>query len=179
MIDMNNYPEIIDEVYKNNEKAKDVLLRHSFPIAKKALKINENKNLNLDEQFIFEGAMLHDIGIIEVNAPSIYCYGDKPYIMHGITGAELLKGTSYEKYSGICKNHCGVGLTKDEVITLNLGDEEMVPTNIYEKLIAYSDNFFSKTHLDEELPVSKVIDNLRRFGEEKVQIFYEWQKEFE
>ena len=49
MIDINKYPSIIDEVYKDNDKAKDVLLRHSFPIAKKSLLINENKQLKLDE----------------------------------------------------------------------------------------------------------------------------------
>ena len=179
MIDINKYPSIIDEVYKDNDKAKDVLLRHSFPIAKKSLLINENKQLKLDEEFLFEGSMLHDIGIIKVNAPSIYCYGDKPYAVHGVVGAELLKGTKYEKYMGVCRNHCGVGLRKDEVISLNIGNEEMIPTNLYEKLIAYADNFYSKSYLDEEMPVEKIIENLRRFGEDKVETFLKWQKEFE
>ena len=55
----------------------------------------------------------------------------------------------------------------------------MIPTNLYEKLIAYADNFYSKSYLDEEMPVEKIIENLRRFGEDKVETFLKWQKEFE
>lgn len=175
------YPSIIDDVYKDNLKAKEVLLIHSYNVTKKALDIIDKKKLALDKQFIYEGAMLHDIGIIGTNAPDIFCFGDKPYLWHGIIGAKFLENTKYEKYQSICKNHFGVGLRKDEVIKLGIGSEAMVPNDTNEMLIAYADNFFSKKYVDKlnvELSVEDIIKNLSRFGDDKIEIFYKFHKMF-
>ena len=37
MLEDKKYPSIINEVYKDNQKAKEILLKHSFSVANKAL----------------------------------------------------------------------------------------------------------------------------------------------
>ncbi len=178
---MRKYPEIIDDFYIDNKQAKEILLKHSFHVADKALEINLKKSLNLDERYIFEASLLHDIGMIKTNAPNLCCFGDKPYLWHGVLGAEMLNGTKYEKYQDICKDHFGVGLNKQEVINLQIGTEAMEPTTIEEKLIAYADNFFSKKYIekiDVELSLDDIVNNLNRFGADKVEKFWEFYKIF-
>lgn len=181
MFSIDDYPKIIDDIYKDNEQAKKVLLVHCYCVAKKALKIIEDKNLDIDKKFIFEGSMLHDVGIIGTHAPQIFCYGDKPYMWHGIIGASLLQGTEYSKYASICTNHFGVGLNKEEVIKLGIGTKAMEPQDINEMLIAYADNFYSKSKvntLDVELTVPQIIKGLSKFGKEKVETFLKFHEMF-
>ena len=83
-----NLRQIIDKYYSDNAELKDILLRHSSAVARKALDIaKRHPELNLDLNFIEEAAMLHDIGVIKTDAPDIKCYGNEPYIRHGVLGA--------------------------------------------------------------------------------------------
>jgi len=61
-------------------------------VAGKALAIARRaRRLGPDLKFIGEAAMLHDIGILVTDQPSLGCYGDKPYICHGYAGREILE----------------------------------------------------------------------------------------
>lgn len=74
-----NWRQIIDKYYSDNAELKDILLRHSSAVARKALDIaDRHPELNLDLNFIEEAAMLHDIGVIKTDAPDIKCYGNEP-----------------------------------------------------------------------------------------------------
>ena len=73
--------------------------------------------LNIDSDFVYEAAMLHDIGVYLTHAPSIYCTGEEPYIRHGIIGAELLRNEGYPKHALVCERHTGTGLTVDDIIS--------------------------------------------------------------
>ena len=65
-----NVLEIIDKYYKENVALRDILLIHSKAVAQRALDIAANNpHLNADTSFIYEAAMLHDIGIVCCNAP--------------------------------------------------------------------------------------------------------------
>ena len=65
-----DWKQIIDKYYTDNDELKDILIRHSRAVAKKALSIAEkHPELNLDTTFIEEASMLHDIGIIKTDAP--------------------------------------------------------------------------------------------------------------
>ena len=76
--------QIIDTYYGNNEALREILVRHSRSVTAKALDVaRRHPELGLDEQFISEAAMLHDIGIFLTDAPSIHCHGSNPYICHG------------------------------------------------------------------------------------------------
>ena len=84
--------ELIDKYYPEADELKHILLTHSRSVADKALWIADNHpELSLDRDFLYEAAMLHDIGIFLTDADGICCFGDKPYICHGYLGADLVR----------------------------------------------------------------------------------------
>ena len=102
---------LIDKYYLDNQSLYAVLLKHSEDVAKKAIQIAEkHPELNANKDFIEEAALLHDIGIFRTNAPSIYCYGNEPYICHGIIGAEIVKKEGLGQYARVCARHTGTGV---------------------------------------------------------------------
>ena len=73
---MMNPLTIIDKYYNEDAALRRILIVHSKAVADKALALARlNPSLNLDEEFIYEAAMLHDIGIIRCDAPGILCHG--------------------------------------------------------------------------------------------------------
>ena len=75
---------IIEKYYDKNSELYQILINHSTSVTQKALTISKNHpELNIDNQFIYEAGMLHDIGISQTNAPSICCFGTHPYLAHG------------------------------------------------------------------------------------------------
>ena len=69
--------DLIDTYYPEDNKLREILLTHSRMVAEKALSIaNHHPELNVDKTFLYESAMLHDIGIFKTNAPGICCEGD-------------------------------------------------------------------------------------------------------
>ena len=83
--------QIIEKYYQKNTPLYEILISHSVSVAEKALQIIENKQLDVDKNFVQEAAMLHDIGIFLTNVPSIHCFGTHNYIEHGYLGAEILR----------------------------------------------------------------------------------------
>ena len=129
----------------------------------------------IDYHFLREAVMLHDYGIIGVDAPSIYCFGTEPYIAHGIIGAQFLRQTDpvrYARHARVCERHIGSGLTKDEIIQsgIPLPHRNFLPETFEEKLIAYADCFFSKN--PERLRIEKswhaILSGMEKFGEAAV-----------
>ena len=82
-----DYQAIIDKYYPEDDDLKRLLLLHSRQVADKCLALCEkHPELALDNTFVEEAAMLHDIGIRWCHAPSIFCVGDQHYIRHGLIG---------------------------------------------------------------------------------------------
>lgn len=162
------YEQIIDKYYKGCDALRHILLTHSQSVAQRALQIAFlHPELNIDINFVREAAMLHDIGIIHVNAPGIECFGSEPYIRHGVCGAEMLRAEGLpEKYARVCERHTGAGLTLNDIISQNLPlpHHDMLPETIEEKLICYADKFFSKTHLDNTKTYEQAEHSLAKFG---------------
>ena len=76
-----DYKTIIDQYYPDDNELKRILLVHSRQVADRCLKIaKQHPELKLDVEFLKEASMLHDIGIVKCNAPSIQCFGTEPYI---------------------------------------------------------------------------------------------------
>ena len=78
--------KIIDYYFPETEvpELRNILLVHSKAVADKARNIcQKHPELKADEQFVYDAAMLHDIGIIRCNAPSIHCFGKEDYLKHG------------------------------------------------------------------------------------------------
>lgn len=168
---------IIEKYYKKGSDLYNMLVDHSNDVKNKALAIAaKHKELKADARFISEAAMLHDIGILLTNAPTIYCYGILPYICHGYLGREILDHLGYPKHALVCERHTGTGLSEFDIIAQNLPlpHRNMLPITIEEQIICFADCFFSKTKPGVEKSVEEVRDGLSKFGEDKAQQFDEW-----
>ena len=172
---------IINKYYSENNDCKDILITHSKSVANKAIQIaNNHPELNLDKDFLYEAAMLHDIGIIFTNASGIYCFGESPYICHGILGAEILRKEGYPKHALVCERHTGAGITMQNIIDNNLPipHRDMLPLSLEEQVICFADKFFSKTKLQNEKTVEKARKSLLKFGDDGLERFDRWCREF-
>lgn len=177
-----NYQAIIDKYYPEENDLRHILTVHSRHVADKALRIvDSHPELGADRQFVEEAAMLHDIGIFLTHAPSIRCFGEKPYICHGTLGAELMRGEGFPRHALVCERHTGAGLSLHEIETqrLPVPHREMLPLSIEEKIVCYADKFFSKTKLDREKTPEAALLSLARFGEEGLERFRAWMELFE
>ncbi len=177
-----DYQAIIDRYYSGNEALRHILLTHSQSVAHKALQIvSFHPELNLDRQFVEEGAMLHDIGIIYCDAPSIHCFGTQPYICHGYLGAELLRSLGFPRHARVCERHTGAGITLHEIEAKNLPlpHQDFLPETLEEQVICYADKFYSKSHLDRERTVEQAIKSLSKHGSDGVERFRRWVEMFE
>ncbi len=116
--------------------------------------------------------MLHDCGIIWVDAPSIFCFGTEPYMRHGELGAAWLRSIDavrYARAARVCERHIGTGLTAQEILAENLplAPVDRLPETFEEKLITYADNFYSKdpSRLTQRKSFERVANAIGRFGD--------------
>ena len=173
---------IIHKYCEGNEALEQVLLRHSGDVARRALRIAQaHPELEADETFLWEAAMLHDIGITRVYAPSIYCYGTEPYIRHGLLGGEILRSEGLPLHARVAERHTGTGLTAAEIVRQNLPlpHQDFTPESIEEQIVCYADKFYSKTHLDIEKTPEQAMRSLEKFGSEGIAVFKAWMERFE
>ena len=177
------YQQIIDKYYGGCGALRHILLTHSQSVTQRALRIAAmHPELNIDTDFVRNAAMLHDIGIIRVDAPGIECHGTEPYIRHGVCGAEMLRAESLpECYARVCERHTGAGLTLNDIVSQNLPlpHHDLQPETIEEKLICYADKFYSKSHLDRCKTLPQAEKTISRFGDEGLQRFLLWERMFE
>lgn len=204
---MIDYQAIINHYYEEDTPLRHILLVHSRAVADKALRIcDRHPELGLDREFIEAAAMLHDIGIRECNAPGIHCHGTRPYIQHGLAGAEMIlgvqsskfkvyssrfivqgsRGQGWEAIARICQRHTGAGITRAEVLAQGLplplpddGSEPYMPETLEEQVVCYADKFFSKTKLEREKTIAEAEHSLEKFGKAGVERFRHWVEMFE
>lgn len=173
--------EIIEEYYEKDSPLYEILVRHSCDVADKAVKIVKSlPKLNIDRKFVWEAAMLHDIGIFLTDAPKIECYGAFPYIAHGYLGHDLLLRHHLPKHALVCERHTGTGLSEAEIIKQNLPipHRDMRPMKIEEQVICFADCFFSKSNLEIEKTPEKIRNGLSKFGEQSAKQFDKWCEMF-
>ena len=163
-----DYHAFFDQYYPVDDELRRLLLKHSRQVADRCLLIcKRHPDLPVEQQFIEEAAMLHDIGIRWCNAPSIFCYGDKPYIQHGQIGGQLLREAGYERHARVCERHTGTGLPGYE------------PETLEEQLVCYADKFYSKSQPDRVRTVLETAESLEKFGHDGVLKFLSWAEKFE
>jgi len=142
------YFEIIQKYIPPTSEAYRVYVVHVSLVTHLALKIARSQGLSTKQlEFIEEAAMLHDIGIIRTNSPSMHCYGDQPYLAHLIEGKNILNNEGLPLHARVASNHVGVGgLSKNEIIKQNLPlpHEDILCESIEEKIISYADLWYSK-----------------------------------
>lgn len=163
-----NYQQIIDKYYIEDDELRRLLLKHSRQVADRCLLIcNKHPELKLDQSFIEEAAMLHDIGIRWCSAPSIFCNGTEHYLKHGPIGGEILRKEGWPRHARVAERHTGTGLPGFE------------PETLEEQVVCYADKFYSKSRPDRVLTVSETAQSLEKFGHEGVEKFLAWAKMFE
>ena len=157
---MSDFRKIILEYYSHSPELLKTLWIHSECVARKAISCLDRRGIEADRDFVYEAAMLHDIGIIRCDAPGIHCHGTEPYIRHGVIGSEMLKSKNLPRHALVCERHTGAGISREEIIDagLPLPHRDMLPVSVKEQVICYADKFFSKSRrLDEEKPVEKIL----------------------
>jgi len=164
-------------------KTVEILMVHGRMVAGKALTACSVVQADADtRRLVIEAAYLHDIGVGKTDAPDIDCHGSEPYIRHGVLGRELLEAEGLPLHALICERHTGVGLTLEDITSKNLPlpHREMVPESLAERIICYTDLFFSKNpeRMEKEKTEDKIRKGLSKFGRDKVAIFDAWQREF-
>lgn len=167
--------EIIDKYYAAQPELRNVLVTHSEQVRDRALQIVDahpewvEQGL-VDRQFVEEAAMLHDIGIIHCSAPKIFCMGEHKYIEHGYLGAEMLRAEGLYKHALVAERHTGSGITYEQVLReeLPIPEGDYCPQSLEEKIICYADKFYSKGHLGEEVALSKIRENIWRYGHDAI-----------
>ncbi len=174
---------ILTGYYDTDSKIYKILLEHGRLVAKKALKAAAKvSNLNPDLDFIFEAAMLHDIGIFMTNVPGMDCRGTHPYICHGYLGRVILEKIGLPAHALVCERHVGTGLTVHDIIHqgLPLPKREMIPVSIEEQIICYADKFYSKVENAalQEKSISDILKDLGRYGQDKTEVFKSWAELF-
>jgi len=177
-----DWKKIINKYYIEDNELKKILIIHSQSVARKALQIvSLHPELHLDADFIREGAMLHDIGIIRTKATGIHCFGTEPYICHGLLGGEMLRHEGFPRHARVCERHTGAGIGIEEIEAqhLPLPHANFLPETMEEKVICYADKFFSKTHLDRERTVEEALNSLVKRDSKGIERFKEWVKMFE
>ena len=163
--------ELIDKYYAASPELRHVLITHSEQVRDRALQIiDAHPNWQVDRDFVAEAAMLHDIGIIHCNAPKIFCVGKHQYIEHGYLGAEMLRAESLPKHALVAERHTGSGITMDQVIRedLPIPVQDYLPISLEERIICYADKFYSKSHLGEEVALSKIRQNIWKYGHDAI-----------
>lgn len=165
---------IIQKYYAPSSALYHILAVHSMLVANRALEIASayqarHSGAQLDFKFIEEAALLHDIGIYQCDAPSIYCFGKEPYIKHGIIGREILEKEGLPRHALVCERHTGAGLTREDVIAqkLPLPLRDYVPLSLEEKIICLADRFYVKkpATLYEPLTVESITTKMSVYGE--------------
>ncbi len=160
--------QIIKRYYPEDDALRRLLLKHSHQVADRCVQIaDRHPELALDRSFVWEAAMLHDIGIRWCDAPSIHCHGSEPYLRHGPIGAEVLRREGLDRHARVAERHTGTGLPGLE------------PETLEEQVVCYADKFYSKSHPDRTLTVDQTAQSLARFGEEGVVKFRRWAAMFE
>ena len=174
--------KLIDKYYSDNNIAKNILLAHSHLVTRLAVAVASHleKTEPVDVALVEEAAMLHDIGMLYTDSPKLGCQGHRPYIFHGVLGAEILRKEDLPRHALVCERHIGVGLSIEDIRSqqLPLPLRDMQPRTIEEEIVAYADLFYSKTKKGKR-SVDKVRASLSRHGDYKVGIFNRWHDKFE
>lgn len=174
---------LIHKYYAHAPALERLLITHCEQVTQRALAVaRQRPELGIDTTFVYEAAMLHDIGIFLTDAPGILCHGAEPYIRHGILGAQLMRREGLERHACVCERHTGTGLSVAQITQRHLPlptERTLEPQSLEEQLICWADKFYSKSHLGATKSYEDVVAKLARHGAEGVTRFEQWTQLFE
>ena len=172
---------IIEKYYTKGSELYRIYMSHAISVSDLAVQIvDSHPELNLDKQFVYEAAMLHDIGIFKCDAPEICCEGSSMYIEHGYLGADLLRSEGLPQHALVCERHTGAGISKSKIMKkkLPLPLRDLRPQTMEEKVICYADKFYSKTKLNTSIPLETIRKKLEKHGKASLNRFDAWHELF-
>lgn len=177
-----DYQKIIQK-HITNPLTLHIYMIHVTLVTARALKISKAMNLTDEQiQFIEEAAMLHDIGIIKVDDEDLGCAGELEYICHGTEGRNMLEAEGLPKHALVAERHTGVGIPKEDIINENLPipHRDMLAFSIEEKIISWSDLFYSKNPdtLFQEKSIERAFESIAKYGENQQKTFRKWESMF-
>ena len=179
-----NPKTIIQRYYNPGSRVGDLLIRHGEQVATKSVEIADRlSHLKPDRLFLYEAAMLHDIGIFMTNAPLIHCHGTRPYICHGYLGRTLLDDLGYPRHGLVAERHTGAGITLDNIEQhkLPLPLRDMVPQSLEEKIVCVADKFFSKSPAKDGqiMDLHTITEELSAINNDHARRFKAWIEEWD
>ena len=172
---------LIHRIYAKQPQLEALLLLHSRQVADLSIEIcDRHPEFELNRRFLYEAAMLHDIGVIHTHAPGILCRGTAPYICHGLIGGQMLRHEGLPQHARVAERHTGTGLTVRQIASRNLPlpRRNFSPQTMEEQVICYADKFYSKSRPEEVKSIEQVEKSLSRFGEESLKRFKQWHTLF-
>lgn len=128
----------------------------------------------IDEHMVLIGGLVHDIGTYRVfnhdgSDGGKLEFSKNNYILHGLKGYEYLLEEGVDaSVAQFCRNHTGVGLTREDVERqgLPLPSADYVPMNLEQEIVMYADKFHSKSVPPKFLTVDAYTARAERFGDE-------------
>ena len=154
---------------------------HCMLVAQRAVEIGQRLGLAAERvAFLEEAAMLHDIGIVATDTPSLFCTGTLPYLMHTVEGAKLLEAEGLPLHARVAERHANV--TKADILERNLPlpARDMTCETEEEEIISFADCFYSKVpdNLWHEKSLTEIRRSFGRYGARKQVIIEEWIERF-
>ena len=120
------------------------VIKHCTAVAELALEIAHRHYNTVNEELIFRGALLHDIGRVRSHD-----------IGHGFVGGEIARELELEEnLVRIIQRYVGAGITAAEAKEVGLPSVDFMPDTMEEKIVAHADNLidgWSRTNIEDEI----------------------------
>jgi uncharacterized protein len=113
------------------------VIEHCVAVSELALELARRYHYgHVEEELIFTGALLHDIGRCRTHG-----------IDHGFVGGEVAKALKLDgRVVRIIQRHVGAGITAEEAKELGLPqDVDFMPRTMEEKIVTHADNLIDGT----------------------------------
>jgi uncharacterized protein len=134
--------------------------RHCIKVAEVATRIAramKSRGVDVDEDAVLMGALLHDIGRAITHEP----------FQHFVLSGEILRKEGFdEKIVRIAERHFSAGITKEEAEILGLPPKSYMPESLEEKIVCFADNIVFG---DTEVTFEDYMQKLDRIAERDIE----------
>jgi uncharacterized protein len=180
-----NYTEAdiiaLHKKYASNEILFNIVFTHCKIVFEIAKQLIDAYRIEVDNNLIYVGAMLHDIGAYRVLDDSGDLIKGKSYLIHSVEGEDILKSEGFdENIYRFTTHHTGVGITRSDIIRQNLSLPlaDYLAMTIEEELVMFADKFHSKSIPPKFNSFNSARNELSKFGKDKVSLFEQFATKF-
>ena len=176
-----DYFKIIHKHIPQDSPAYKPYIIHVILVTQKAIQAAKHIGLSTEQiQFIEEAAMLHDIGVIKVNAPEIGCNGPLRYLYHMPEGRKILESENLTEHAKVCEGHTTITELVVKNKSMDIPVRDYSPKTIEQECVAWADKFYSKG--GEHFWIPRTVDQIREsrqeLGQPAIDMFNKWNKKF-